>query len=265
MMKENKKVSIVIACYNAEDYINTCLESLLSQTYQNFEILICNDASTDRSSEILAQWEKRDSRIIVLHNITNEFAASSRNKCIQKSSGDYIMIQDVDDYSFPNRIEDLVSELENRDADFVSSAVSCFDTDINVSTGEIHPKHLKPTKKDFLWNLPFHHPATMFKKECIAAVNGYRVSQETRRGQDYDMFMRMYAAGYRGVNVDKVLYGFRVDADNIRRRTWDARKCEMKIRYKGFKALKMMPWAFPFVIKPIFAHVVQKMKYRKVR
>lgn len=263
-MNEDKKVSIIIACYNAEDYIDTCIESIMKQTYQNFEILICNDASKDGSSKILAEWEKSDSRIIVLHNEKNEFAASARNKCIQRSTGDYIMIQDIDDYSFPNRIEVLVSALENSNADFVSSAVACFDTDPNVITGEIHPKHLKPTKKHFLWNLPFHHPATMFRRDCIIEVAGYRVSQETRRGQDYDMFMRLYAAGYRGINVDKVLYGFRVDAANIRRRTWDARKCEMKIRYKGFKALGMMPFAIPFVIKPVLAHVVQKVKYKNI-
>lgn len=260
---EDKLVSVIIACYNAEAYIDGCLSSLLNQSYQNFEIIICDDASKDSSLSLLKRYEERDSRITVLHNETNQFAAFSRNRCLEISNGDYIMIQDVDDASVEHRIEKLITAINNAGADFASSAVYQFDVSIGDIKGNIHPKKLQPTKYDFLWNLPFHHPATMFKRECIMSVGGYRVSSETRRGQDYDMFMRMYAKGFKGINIDEPLYYFRVDEANIGRRTWAARKDEMKIRYRGFKAMKLMPIGLLFTLKPVPAYLVQKIKYRK--
>lgn len=262
---DEKIVSIIIACYNAENYIESCLDSLLNQTYQNFEIIICDDASNDNSLSLLMEYRKKDDRIKVLHNDTNRFAAFSRNRCLEISKGDFIMIQDIDDASVENRIEKLIKAISNSDADFASSAVFQFDEDIQQVQGIFHPRKLTPTKYDFLWNLPFHHPATMFKRECIVSVGGYRVSSETRRGQDYDMFMRMYANGYKGINIDEPLYYFRVNAANIRRRTWVARKDEIKIRYRGFKAMKLLPMGLLFVLKPIPAHFVQKFKYKEYK
>lgn len=260
---EKNLVSIIIACYNAEAYIDDCMNSLLNQSYQNFEIIVCDDASKDNSLSILKTYETKDLRINVLSNDTNQFAAFSRNRCLELSKGDYIMIQDIDDASEVHRIEKLIAAIENANVDFASSAVYQFEANINDIKGVIHPQKLEPTKYDFLWNLPFHHPTTMFKRECIMSVGGYRVSSETRRGQDYDMFMRMYAQGYKGINVDEPLYYFRVDAANIGRRTWAARKDEMKIRYRGFKAMKLMPIGLLFALKPIPAHFAQKIKYRK--
>lgn len=260
-MNNEPLVSVIIACYNAENYINACFSSLESQTYQNFEIIVCDDCSKDKSLEILLKWAERDKRIIVLHNDKNMYAAATRNKCFNAARGEYFMIQDIDDLSKPNRIEKLIEVLETEKIGFVSSAVETFNEDPSIITGSIKPGKIYPGKLDFLWNVPFVHPATMFKKECIQAVGGYRVAPETRRGQDYDMFMRLYAKGYTGKNVDNTLYLFRVDNDNIKRRTFDARIGEYHIRMKGFSELGMMPWAFPFVLKPFVAHAVQKIKY----
>lgn len=83
MTKEKPLVSIIIACYNAENYIDICMESLIKQTYKNFEIIVCDDASTDKSIEILKKWEKKDKRIIILKNKINMFAAATRNRCFK--------------------------------------------------------------------------------------------------------------------------------------------------------------------------------------
>lgn len=258
-------VSIIIACYNAEDYIDGCLNSLMKQTYQNFEIIICDDSSTDNSLEILKRWQEKDSRIHVLYNKKNMFAAYSRNRCIESSRGQFIMIQDIDDASKEDRIEVLVNNIKEHKVDFASSAVFEFDENINKVNSIVMKKHEFPIKKNFLWNLPFNHPATMFTRECITKAGGYRVAKETRRGQDYDMFMRMYSMGFKGMNVMQPLYYFRVDSANINRRNWAARKDEIRIRYYGFKELKLMPLGLIFVFKPIVAHLVQKIKYHKLR
>ena len=255
-------VSVIIACYNAAAYIDQCLESIVKQTYSNIEIIVCDDASTDDSLSILRKWESLDNRIKVIKNDTNLYAAATRNRCFEIAQGKYFLIQDVDDISYENRIESLISELEeNSEISFISSSMEAFDDDPNQPFRIMSQKNKFPSKWAFLWNSPFYHPSTMFKRECILDVQGYRVAEETRRGQDYDLYMRLYARGYKGENYDKVLYKFRLDKNNINRRTFKARIGEYKIRKKGFKNLHLYPIGYIFLMKPFVAHIVQKIKY----
>ena len=258
---EKPLVSVIIACYNAELYIDQCLTALVEQTYQNIEIVVCDDASKDGSLGKLNKWAEKDSRIKVLHNDTNLFAAATRNKCFKEAQGNYFCIQDVDDVSMPNRIERLVDVIQSDDVDFVSSAMQCFDGALDNKTDVLICKKEYPTKKDFLRGISFCHPATLFTRECIEKIEGYRVSPDTRRCQDYDMFMRLYAAGFRGKNIAEILYGYRLDNDNYKRRTFNARLGEVKIRKKGYRELGiMLPWGWICAYKPILAHIVQLIK-----
>lgn len=257
------KVSVIIACFNAAEYIGECLDSLLNQTMEDIEIIVCDDASTDGSLNILEEYARKDSRIVLICNDCNIYAAATRNKCLEISSGKYIAIQDADDLSEPDRIEKLSAVLDSDTSiSFVSSGMSCFEND------PIHDKNEAkvieyPTRWNFLRRLPFSHGATMFRKDCLIDVGGYRVSPETRRGQDYDLFMRLYSKGYRGKNISDKLYLCRVDKDNIRRRKFEYRLTECKIRYKGFCAMRLMPFGLPFVFRPLLAHFVQLIRYRR--
>lgn len=252
-------VSVVIAVYNGERYLENCVECILNQSYRNFEILICDDCSTDRTPEILERLSKQDSRIHVLTNHSNLKAGASRNRCIQESHGQYIMIQDSDDVCEKNRVERLLESLVNDETvQFVSSGYYMFDEKGIYKT--IVPKIERPEKEDFLFTLPFCHPASMFEADCLKAVGGYRVCKETRRTEDYDMFMRLYAAGYRGKNIKDILYGYRVDKEAIRRRKFRYRIDECKVRYQRFKQLGLLPKGFLYVLKPIPAYFVQLLK-----
>jgi glycosyltransferase involved in cell wall biosynthesis len=251
-------VSVVIACYNAKSYIDTCLESLVNQNHKNIEIIVCDDASTDDSWLILTRWQEKDKRIKLLKNAKNLFQASARNSCINIASGKYIMIQDIDDISPANRIEVLLSNILIHQVDFVSSEMATIGDDGLVNFNYIL-KHKKrfPSKYDFLWNVPFNHPASMFLANSLKRVDGYRVSKETRRNEDYDLYMRLYANGARGMNIDQPLYIYRYDTATIKRRTFSARIDECIVRYKGFKLLKILHFGLPFVIKPIIAFIAK--------
>ena len=194
------------------------------------------------------------------HNDSNMFAGHSRNRCISNSNGYYIAIQDADDVAEKNRLELLVDTIEREQCDFVSSGHYLFD-DEGIYKRNI-PRIKTPQKEDFLFDIPFCHAATLFTKECLNAVGGYRVSKETRRGQDYDMFMRLYAKGYKGINIDDLLYGYRVDRNTISRRKFKYRIDECVIRYKGFKGLGLLPKALPYVLKPIPAYIIQQLRRR---
>lgn len=259
-------ISVVIACRNAEKYITSCLDSIVLQTYKNIEIIICDDASTDTSLSLLKEYAKRDTRIIVLQNSKNIFQAATRNKCIENSNGEYIVIQDIDDISRPNRIEKLLKELTNNNGiDFVSCNMEQINEE-NKIVGEYRTVRKEyPDKKDFLIRLPFSHATTMFRRSCLEFVGGYRVSKETRRSEDYDLFVRLYAAGFRGKNISDSLYLYRVNAGTIERRSFKMRIDECVVRYHGYKALGLMPQGLIYIIRPILAHIVNEIKWFSVK
>jgi len=262
MNEDEILVSVVIACRNCEEYISKCIDSILTQTHKNLEVLVCDDASTDSSIDILLEYEKKDKRIRVLKNFNNLMAAASRNRCIEISKGKYIVIQDADDFSTPDRITILLNYLEkNPEVSFISSAAYLFSTSDIQADSVMVKKKKKPTKKDFLWGLPFIHGSTMFRRECIIRIGGYRVVKETKRGQDYDMFMRMYAEGYHGININEPLYWIRAGGNLIKKQILSSVKNEFKIRMYGFKRLGLMPLGYLFVFKPYGAFIFHNARY----
>ena len=247
-MEKEPLVSVIIACHNCEKYIDKCIHSITNQTYKNIEIIICDDASEDKSVELIKKHQENDPRIIFLSNKKSLRAGATRNRCIACSSGEYILIQDADDYSDYSRIETLLDVLNNNpDISFVSSAAYLFSNDDDAFDTILYPRKKRPQKKDFLWGISFVHAATLFRASCLKAVSGYRVAKETVRGQDYDMIMRLYAAGYTGMNIATPLYWVRVDKTSLKRRVKSSPYNEYLIRKKGYKLLGLMPIGYIFV------------------
>lgn len=117
-MKDKKKVSIVVPVYNAENYIEKCLDSILNQSYKNIEILAINDGSKDNSLKILKKIAKENKCIKVIDQ-ENCGVAKTRNKAIKEATGKYIMFVDNDDYIDKEYIETFVDEIDKNDYDFV--------------------------------------------------------------------------------------------------------------------------------------------------
>ena len=118
-MKEIKKVSIVVPCYNTSKYARRCIESILNQTYTNFELVLVNDCSTDSIPEILNEYEKKDHRIIIVNNKQNLGLFKARLAGADVCKGDYICFIDSDDYISKDYLRNLVSDLETKNADMV--------------------------------------------------------------------------------------------------------------------------------------------------
>ncbi len=118
-MKE-VKVSVIVPVYNAEKYIEQCLESICNQTLREIEILLVDDSSTDSSLSILQEYAKNDSRIVVIENIhTGEGAASARNAGLKKATGNYLSIVDADDFFELDMLEKAYEKATATDADVV--------------------------------------------------------------------------------------------------------------------------------------------------
>ncbi len=111
-------ISVIIPVYNVEKYLDTCITSVVNQTYTNLEIILINDGSTDSSGDICNNWAKIDKRIIVEHK-KNGGLADARNKGLDIASGEYIFFLDSDDWLDLNALEILVSQIENTDIDMI--------------------------------------------------------------------------------------------------------------------------------------------------
>ncbi len=116
-----KKVSLIIPIYNAEKYLNQCLNSAIQQTYQNMEFICVNDGSTDSSGQILSAFAKKDSRIKMIHK-ENQGESHARNVGLLACTGEYIGFLDCDDWIEPNMYRDLVQTMETNKTDLVASS-----------------------------------------------------------------------------------------------------------------------------------------------
>ena len=255
-MKEAVTVSIIMGVYNIKnkDQFRQAVESIQNQSYTLWELIVCNDGSTNDTGKQLQQFAEKDFRIRVVGYDTNKGLAHALNTCIQSAKGRYIARMDADDISLPERIQRQVEFLEqHRDIHFVGTAAELID-DNGVWGERIMPE--KPERKTFLFRSPFIHPTVMFRREILHAAEGYRVAKETRRAEDYDLFMRLYALGYQGYNLSERLYQFREDGEALGRKKYRYRIDEMRVRWQGFKKLGLLPGGFLYVIKPLIVGLI---------
>ncbi len=117
-MMENPQISVIVPVYKAENYLHKCVDSLLAQTFTNFEIILVDDGSPDRSGEICDEYAKKDSRIKVIHK-ENGGVSSARQCGIDNARGEYTIHADPDDWVENNMLEELYRKAKEDDADMV--------------------------------------------------------------------------------------------------------------------------------------------------
>lgn len=258
------KISVIMGIYNPRDIemLKKSIESILTQTYENFEFIICDDFSNLEIQKILLEYKEKDKRIIVIRNSRNMGLAASLNNCLEKATGKYIARQDDDDISKNDRFEKEIEFLKkNKEYDFVGCNLELFDK--NGVWG--YRKHKeKPQKEDFLYGNQFPHPAMILTKKCMDEVNGYRAKKKTRRTEDYDLFMRLYAKGYRGYNIQENLYLYNEDIYGYSKRKFRYRIDEFWLRLEDFKELKLMPKGYIYIFKPILSGLMPKKLLKKI-
>lgn len=259
-------VSIIMGVFNCKrpDLLSKSIWSIINQSYTDWEFIICNDGSTDgKTLEFLKGYEKLDRRIKVLSYEKNQGLAFALNTCLKEARGKYVARQDDDDESKPERLERLVEFAEIHPEYTIIGSIAHVTDDRGV-WGE-YPLEEKPSKKSFYWNSPFAHPTVLMRKDALDAIGGYRVSKETNRHEDYDLFMRMYANGYIGYNIQEKLYKYRIVNGDKKYRPMKDRINEAVIRYKGFEQLGILSLGIPYVIKPIFVGLIPQKLFRIIK
>lgn len=201
-------VSVLMPCYNVEDYVEESLNSILTQTYRNMEIVVINDCSKDRTGEILERMAKADSRIRLIHNEENLKLIKTLNKGIAICNGEYIARMDSDDIALPTRIEKEVDFLErNKDHDIVSTLFYAFRSE-NPGRKDLHtsPLHDDELRAYMLFKSGICHPAVMIRKRVFTEL-GLSFGAEYLHVEDYALWSEaIYKTKIANVNEALLLY-----------------------------------------------------------
>jgi len=263
MSNTHPKVSIIMGIYNCSSTLCESIDSLLAQTYTNWELIMCDDGSTDETYSIAKGFANKFENMMVLRSDRNYGLAYSLNQCLKKSTGKYIARQDGDDRSLPSRLETQVKLLNNHpEFDIVSSSMAFFDE--NGYWGKIDSIE-KPKPSDLIKQTPFCHAPSMIRRKALVEIEGYQFSSKLLRVEDYDLMFRLYANGSRGYNIQEELYEVRDDRHAIKRRTFKLRLNEAYARFTGYKRLKLPLRSYIYVLRPIFVGAIPILLYNKLR
>lgn len=255
MNSEKKpRVSVIMGIYNCESTLDRCIDSILKQTYKNFEIIMCDDCSSDNTLKLAIKYSNMYENIKVIKNKKNRGLAFSLNHCLSVANGKYIARMDADDICLPNRIEKQVEFLEqNKQYQVVGSSVILFDE--NGDKG-LRSTLEKPTKYDTIKGTPYAHPSIMMRKEAYDILDGYTVLPRTRRGQDLDLWYRFYRNGFEGYNIQEPLLKYHEGIGDYKKRDLKTSIGIMKTMYLGFKNLKFPIITYVYIFKPILASII---------
>jgi len=207
MLNKKPKVSVIMPFYNCEKYLDKAISSILNQTFQDFEFIIINDASTDRSDEIVKKY-LTDKRIVYIKNCERKGIVYNLNKGIEIAKADIIARMDGDDISEPQRLEVQYQFLQRNPN---IALVGCFVKLINEK-GEICGRKIKPIKheeikKDILVYATLIHATIMIRKDVFKKVGFYR--EQYLWCEDIDLWYRIIFSGYEVANIPQYLYQYR--------------------------------------------------------
>lgn len=254
------KISILMGIYNCADTLSQAIDSLLSQTYPHWKLIMCDDGSTDNTYNIAKQYTKKyPEKIILIKNQKNMGLNFTLNHCLEYADTKYVARMDGDDVSLPQRFEKQIEFLENNPKySIVSCPMIYFDERGDWGRGYSIEN---PAKFDFIKGTPFCHAPCMIKTSAIKSVNGYSTSNKTLRAEDYNLWFRLYAKGYIGHNLKTPYYKMRDDINAYKRRKFKFALNEAYVRLTGYKMLKLPLKAYIYVFRPIIIALLPKKLY----
>lgn len=196
------RVTVFIPVYNREDYIRVAVNSMLAQTYRDFELIVVDDGSTDRTVEVLEAYS--DPRLRVVRNETNLGIPAARNRGLDEARGEYIALLDSDDHAYPRRLARQVDWLDRHPGiTQVGSWCSFMDSDGKMlDKVRRQPLNSDDVHAHLLFHCPIVNRTIMARTEALRAL---RYSTDFPRCQDYDMHARLVEHGHRLANMPEVL------------------------------------------------------------
>ena len=200
-------ITVLMPVFNADKYLNIAIDSILSQTFSNFEFLIIDDGSTDKSVEIIQAYT--DSRIRFIQNVSNQGISATLNKGISLSTTELIARMDADDICYPERLENQYNFfMADPECALLSTSVR------EISKDGIPLRINNYTKEYYYYNLTFicwiYHPTVMFKRSVVLDAGGYSVIYS----EDFDLWWKIIRK-YKVCHLQQILLDYRSYSESI--------------------------------------------------
>ena len=208
-MNRSPEISVVMPVYNGENFLKEAIESILNQTYKDFEFLIVYDESTDGTLSIIQEFQEKDTRVVLI-NGDKEGISGALNKGIKKSRGKYIARLDADDISLATRFEKQIIHMEDSGVDICGGHSLLINSNGKINGLNVVPISHKMCALSLLFKVPFAHPSVMIRKRFLD-TNSLKYGQSSYKiAEDLDLWLRMYGCGARFGNVDSVVLKYRI-------------------------------------------------------
>ncbi|MEE1314616.1 MAG: glycosyltransferase, partial [Faecalimonas sp.] len=190
------RVSILMGIYNCADTLDEAIDSIMKQTYTDWKLILCDDGSVDDTYAIAKRYvEQYPDKFLLLKNEKNLGLNATLNRCLEVADSEFIARMDGDDISLPERFATEVAFLDaHPEYAIVSSGMQYFDQEGVFRVGKGRGE---PMRESFAHGTPFCHAPCMVRKEAYDRVGGYSVSDKLLRVEDWHLWIKMYAAGYR--------------------------------------------------------------------
>lgn len=260
-VNQTPKISVLMGIYNEKrKNAKAAIDSVLKQTFTDFEFLICDDGSDPAFYEWLKKYCKKDKRIRLIRQRENKGLAAALNRCFVYASGNLIARMDADDICVRTRFEKQEAFLRKH-SEYAMVGCNVYLVAGSKVWGERRMEEV-PKESSFLKTSAFVHPAVMIRREVMKTLSGYREQKRFLRVEDYDFFMRMYAAGYRGYNLQEPLLFYREEA--VAKQTYRCRVNECLVRLHGFWNMGILRGNLRYVGKPLAVGLLPDWVIREV-
>lgn len=217
-------ISVIMSVYNGEKYLREAIISVLSQDFSDFEFIIIDDGSTDKSLEIIKSFN--DSRMKIISR-ENKGLIFSLNEAISLATGKYIARMDADDICFSNRFSGQLKAFENSKVALVGSwATKINDNGEEIGLMSYPPLEYRKIKSFFIKHNPFIHSSVMIKKEVFDKVGVY--DNKFKHAEDYELWSRVLSK-FEAVNIGQPLIKYRITSDGI------TKEHNLFMRYQGLR------------------------------
>ena len=261
-------ISIIMGIYNCSATLEEALDSIIAQTYRDWELIMCDDGSTDSTYEVASRYirEHSDYKIKLLRHKCNQGLNRTLNDCLKEVQGEFVARMDADDISLPARLE---KELKAFEEDPKLSIVSCpmIYFDENGDWGKGVCKKAYPNKENLVYGTIHAHAPCLVRTEAFQAVGGYSEGKRLLRVEDWHLWIKMYASGRYGINLSEPLYKMRDDQLATKRRKFRYRLNEAymsKLAVKTFNLPKVKYlYSLRFVIVGLLPMPVYNYLHRK--
>lgn len=203
-------VSVIMLVYNAEKFLREAIDSILNQTYKNFEFIIIYDKSEDGSAEIIKDYLKKDKRIRFFKNKKKLGRYKSFEKGVYLAKGEFILMMDSDDVSKKNRIYKEVSFLmKNKEYVVVGSQIKILNEKGKIIGQRVYPKEDEEIRKMIYFKSPFAYPSACIKREILLKIKFYKFYEKFDLAYDYYLWYEVLKYG-KGKNLDDFLLYYRI-------------------------------------------------------